>query len=336
MSDLSPVLLTGASGFLAKHVGRALLEAGHAVRGSLRDAGRAEGLRRTLLEGLPREADERLYFVSLDLTRDEGWDEALAGTSALMHTASPFPLDQPRDPLDLIRPALGGTRRALGAAARAGVRRVVLTSSTEAIENHKPYVLTEEDWADPDRPGIRAYTRSKILAERAAWDLARAEGLALTTVNPGLILGPLLDDRTGTSTGLVQRLLKGRDPALPDLGFGAVDARDVAQVHARALSTPTTEGERLLAVGGSTSFPEMARRLKAASPDRRIPTMTAPKPLLRVMALFIPELRQMLPQVGRHPRFSSDKASRLLGLDFIPPEQALLATARSLLERGLV
>ena len=327
-----PVFVTGASGFLAKHIVLKLLEAGREVRASVRSAAKAEAVRKAVLPLLPPDAASRLSFVTLDLTRDAGWTDALTGCLALIHTASPFPIKEPDEPMDLIRPALEGTMRALRSAQDAGVKRVVLTSSTVAIlgsDSHAGRPATEVDWADTDRPGTSAYTRSKTLAERAAWDfVARAgKGIALTTINPGWILGPPLDADYGSSISLVRRVLRGRDPMLPELGFVVVDVRDVAEMHVCALDRPQSIGERLLAVSGSLSLPEWGRALKAAYPDRGIPTRAAPRWLLRALALFDAEVRAALPLLGQFPEASNQKARELLQMDFVAPKEALLASA---------
>lgn len=333
----APVVLTGASGFIAKHVARQLLEDGYAVRATLRSPSREGEVRDAVLPGLPADAADRLTFSPADLLSDEGWPEAMAGARALIHTASPFPQNQPADPQEVIRPAVEGTRRALGAAADAGVTRVVLTSSVAAIRHPgPPEVQDERDWIDPEAPTSTPYDASKALAERAAWDLARERGLALTAINPSLVLGPLLDAASGTSVGLVARLLRGRDPVVLNMGLSAVDVRDVALMHVRALTLPATEGERVIASAGLLPMPIMAKALKRAFPDRRIPTLTAPDWLVRALARAVPDLRGAVPYLGREDLVSNDKARRLFGLDFIPPEEALLATARSLLARGLV
>lgn len=332
-----PVVLTGASGFIAKHVARRLLEDGHAVRATLRDPARAGEVRDAVLPGLPPGAGDRLTFAGADLSSDAGWPEALAGASALIHTASPFPQNQPRDPQEIIRPAVEGTRRALTAAVRAGVTRVVLTSSVVAIvQPGRTRTFDESDWLDPDAPGVAAYDASKVLAERAAWEIARTEGLRLTTIHPSLVLGPLLDAQSGTSVGLVKRLLQGKDPAVPRLNFSVVDVRDVARMHVQPLSVPATEGERLIASSGYLPWPEMARILHRAYPGRRIPTRVLPDWVVRVLGRFNADLRGAAAFLGREDRVANDKARRLLGLEFIPPEQALLASAESLIARGVV
>jgi dihydroflavonol-4-reductase len=336
------VLLTGASGFIAKHVALKLLAAGHSVTGSLRNPSRGEEVRRALAPHLDAAALARLDFVTLDLEKDEGWTDALRGKTALVHTASPFPVSQPKDASVLIRPAVDGTRRALSAAHAAGVRRVILTSSTVAITNGPlpagREAYTEDDWSDPDWATSTPYVKSKTLAERAAWGFVRgtAPGMALTVINPGFVVGPPLDREFGSSVGVVRRFLRGKDPAMPKIGFPMVDVRDVAEMHLRALANPATAGKRYPSVAGSMWFPEMGAVLKAAHPGRRIPTRTAPMPLLRFLALFDGEIRAILPLVGKIERVSNGAAVRDMGMAFVPPAEALRETADFLVRNRLV
>lgn len=331
------VLLTGASGFIAKHVALRLLNAGHDVRGTVRRLDRGEEVRAAVAPQLLPGAG-RLDFVQADLEADAGWAEAMAGVAAVVHTASPFPIAQPKDPDVLIRPAVEGTARVLNAAADAGVRRVVVTSSTVAVINEgKPDALQDEaDWCDLARPTTTAYARSKTLAERKAWEIARARGLELTTINPGLVLGPPLDGNFGSSLGLVERFMRGKDPMLPGLGFPTVDVRDVAEMHLRALQRPETAGKRYLAAAGSLAMVDMGRALKAAYPTRRIPTREAPAFLLRLLALVDPQIRSILPKIGHLERVSNARAVKEMEMEFIAPKTALLASADWLARNGKV
>jgi dihydroflavonol-4-reductase len=261
----------------------------------------------------------------------------MEGVAALVHMASPFVIDMPKDEQVLIRPAVQGTRRALEAAARAGVKRVVLTSSIVAIETPGRHeALDESNWLDMTSPTADPYGKSKALAEREAWKIAGREGLALTTINPAWVLGPPLDTAYGTSVELIARVLRGRDPMVPDVGFALVDVRDVAEMHLRALERPETAGKRFLAVGGKMTLTEMAQALKAAYPKRRIPTRAAPLPLLRVLALFDRQIRTSLPRIGWMPGASSARAMEELGMEFIPAEESLLASADFLVTSGRV
>lgn len=327
------IFVTGASGYIAKHIIVQLLDAGFRVRGSVRSLERADAVRRDVVGALSDADDltDRLEFAALDLERDEGWDEALRGTDALLHTASPFPLDQPRDRQELIRPAVEGTRRALRAAKAAGISRVVLTSSTVAILNADlpagRVVYTEEDWTDPNSPRSNAYAASKTMAERAAWALAEELGLGLTTINPGLVLGPPVGSGHGSSVGLVERILSGRDPAVPGLSFPVVDVRDIARMHVAAVQRPESAGKRYIGSAGTRSFLEIAKIVKDANPEKKIALRVAPKWLMRLLALTDPAIRGILPQLGRPQEMSAARATEELGIAFLDPDQAVRDTA---------
>jgi len=335
------VLVTGASGFIARHIVLRLLDRGHAVRGSVRSPARGEDLRAAIAPLLKDPAAiARLSFVTLDLLADAGWAEAASGAGAVIHTASPFPVSQPRDADALIRPAVDGTLRALRAARAAGVGRVVLTSSVAAVV-HAPLRAgrdshDEEDWSRTDLATATPYVQSKTLAERAAWDFAAREapGMALTAINPAFVLGPPLGGVWGSSVGVIGRMLAGRDPAVPRLGLSVVDVRDVAEMHVRALERPSTAGRRYTASAGQMWFREMALALKAAFPDRRIATREAPYWLMWLLGRFDGEARAILPSLGRMERVSNARAVAELGMDFIPPREALLAAARVLAGDG--
>ena len=338
MADPQKALVTGASGFLGKHVVLALLRAGWQVRGSLRDPGRGDEVRRAVAPHLPPEAMARLSFVVLDLLGDAGWSDAASGMDALVHTASPFPIALPKHPDDLIRPAVEGTRRALAAARDAGIRRVVLTSSVAAIlggdrpAGHGPH--DEGDWSVPDVDKIGAYATSKTLAERAAWDFIRdhAPDIALTAINPSMIFGPPLDAAFGDSIGLLQRILAGRDPMTPRMEMAIVDVRDVALAHLRALERPQSAGQRIIVSAGTLSFADMGRILKNAYPKRRIATRVAPDILIRLIGLFSPAIRTAAKSLGVSVQVSNARARAVLGMDFIAPDAAVLAGARWLVD----
>jgi dihydroflavonol-4-reductase len=329
------VLLTGCSGFIAKHIALKLLNAGFDVRGTLRRLDRGEEVRAALAPHLTTGAGT-LTFAQTDLEADAGWPQAMAGVAAVLHTASPFPIAQPKDPQALIRPAVEGTRRVLQAAADAGVGRVILTSSVAAVVDlsRGDRLYDEEDWCDPAKPSATPYEASKTLAERAAWDIAAARGLDLTTINPGFVLGPPLDEHYGASLGLVERFLKGKDPMVPPMGLAVVDVRDVAEMHLRALQRPETAGKRYIASAGSMLFVEMACAMKDKWPTRRIPTREAPRPIIRFLSLFDASIRTILPRLGHMDRVSNARAVAEMGIDFIPPKAALMASADWLVASG--
>ncbi|MBL9051402.1 MAG: aldehyde reductase [Tabrizicola sp.] len=331
------ILLTGVSGFIAKHVALKLLNAGYSVRGTVRRLDRADEVRAALQPYLT-ETSGQLSFVQADLESDAGWAEAMQGITALVHTASPFPIAQPKDPATLIRPAVEGTERVLKAAAAAGITRVVLTSSTVAVLNEaKSDTLQDEaDWCDVHLPTTTAYAKSKTLAERAAWEIARAKGLKLTTINPGFVFGPPLDENYGDSVGFVVRLMSGKDPMVPPYGLPVVDVRDVAEAHLRALQRPETAGRRYILASGSMAFVDMGRTLKAAYPTRKIATREAPKFVLKLLALFDPSVKAILPKLGHLERVSNARAVKELEIEFIAPKAALLASADWLVKHGKV
>ena len=344
MAIQKTVLLTGATGFIAKHIALKLLNAGYDVVGSVRSLGRGDEVRTAVAPHITDgvDLDKALRFVDLDLGKDDGWDDAMAGIDILMHTASPFPLAAPKDENQLIRPAVDGTLRALHAAHRAGIKRVVLTSSFASVMfaalPADRTVYDERDWSDPNSATIDAYSKSKTLAELAAWDFVRdqAPDMALTTINPTMVLGPPLDIHFGGSVELVQRLLQAKDPMLPHFRLGCVDVRDIAEMHVRALSNPKSERQRILGVAGFMWFTELAQALKTRFPERKIVTRQAPNFLIRLMGIFDRSIRGIVPNLGRRFDASNDRARALLGMEFIPAQDSLLATAEFLVDHNQV
>jgi dihydroflavonol-4-reductase len=331
------ILLTGVTGFIARHCAVKLLDAGYAVRGTLRDPAKGDEARRAIAGALKDPtAIARLSFAKADLMQDDGWEQAAQGATAIVHTASPFPLTQPKDAEELVRPAVDGTLRVLRAAKSADVQRVVLTSSIVAIFTSAHRVHDENDWLDPATPGTRPYAISKLKAERAAWDFANSEGIALTVINPGFILGPPLGRDFGSSISVIQRFLRGKDPMVPDMGFPIVDVRDVAEMHLRALQHPETAGKRYICAGESLSFADMTRALKDTFPNRKIPTRVAPNFVMRILGLFDSEIRSILPALGQIERVNNARARSEMAMTFIPGRDAVIASGRYLVDNALV
>lgn len=329
---MTRVLVTGASGFIAKHVVRELLEQGYDVRGSVRSDRRAAELEELF-------GPDAVEIVRLDLTSDDGWAEALEDVDVLLHTASPFPATQPRDPEELIRPAVDGTRRALRVAHAAGVHRVVLTSSCAAIykDPAKPRdaVSTEANWTDPNGPETTAYEASKTLAERAAWEFVDAHPeMQLTVVAPGGVFGPAMDEHYGTSLEIVEQILSGAFPMYPDMNMPVVDVRDVARMHVAAISTPESIGRRFAANSRALTMVEAASALAEAYPDRRISTRRAPNLLVRLGARFNPTMRVAATNLGRNSEVDATAAERVFGFEYVPATTALLDSARFLVDHG--
>ncbi|GAA3734921.1 aldehyde reductase [Leifsonia bigeumensis] len=336
------VLVTGGSGFVGVHCILALLAAGYNVRTTVRSLDREPDVRAMLSRG-GAEPGAALEFVSADLTDDSGWADAVADCTYVLHVASPFPGREPKNEDELIVPAREGALRVLRAARDAGVRRVVLTSSFAAVGYGTAALdrsYTEEDWTDPTAD-VSAYVKSKTFAERAAWDFVMREGngLELAVVNPVGILGPALGPDTSTSIDLVLRLLRGAAPGLPRVTFGLVDVRDVADLHVRAMTDPAASGERFLAVAdGILTVPEVAGVLRARLGDlaRKVPTRVLPDWMVRVAAFVDPSLREVSRRLGNHREVSNAKAKRMLGWAPRSNEDAIVATAESLLGLGLV
>ena len=344
ISFMSMILVTGGSGFIGSHCILQLLAAGHQVRTTVRNLKRESDVR-SMLSAAGVEAADRLSFVAADLEKDEGWAEAAAGCEFVLHVASPFPLRVPRDENELIIPAREGTLRVLRAARNAGVKRVVLTSSFAAIGyGHEATTVPfdETTWSNLDgMVNVPPYMKSKTLAERAAWDFIAREGggMELSVVNPVGVFGPVLGPDYATSIVIVQRLMDGGVPACPRLSFGVVDVRDVVDLHLRAMTDPAAKGERFLAVAGeSISMLEMAlilkRRMGAAA--KRVPTGQLPDWLLRTIAVFDPTVRQIVPELGKVKNASNEKARRVLGWSPRSNEEAIVATAESLVRLGLL
>jgi nucleoside-diphosphate-sugar epimerase len=343
MDDKGPVLVTGGSGFIGGWCVIALLQQGYRVRATVRSLAREAGVRAAI--GAVVDPDERLSFHAVDLTADAGWDEAMAGCDYLLHVASPIAAAQPRDPDVLIVPAREGARRAVGAAIRAGVRRVVLTSSVAAaspLDAAGDSLTDESVWTDPKHPGASAYDRSKTIAERTAWDLIAAAPEGRTTmasVNPALVLGPVLSGDYSESIQVVERMLTGRVPGVPRLGFNIVDVRDVADLHVRAMTEPKAAGERFIAAGAWAWMGDIADIARAGLDEaaaRKIPTRKVPDFVIRLAGLFDRDLGSVAPNLGRKRDFSAAKAEQVLGWRARPTKETVLDCARSLIAKGLV
>lgn len=336
------VLVTGGTGFIAQYCIIALLNAGYHVRTTVRTLTRETEVRGNLKTG-GVEPSNRLCFVAADLGDDVGWAEAAAGCAYVLHGASPTPSgDQVREE-DWIRPAVDGNLRVLRAASDAGVRRVVLTSAFGAIgvghaPNHRrPF--DETDWSDLTG-NVAPYQKSKTLSERAAWEFIAREGggMEMSAVNPVAVLGPALGQDYSHSIRLIKNLMDGQ-PGCPKINSCFVDVRDVADLHLRAMTDPAASSERFLATSGDNLWMiEVARilRRRLGAAAGKVPTRQLPNWLVRLSALRNPATRGIVPMLGVNMNACGEKARRLLGWSPRSPEDAIVATAESLIRLGLV
>ena len=341
MSDQKTVLVTAGSGYIGGWCVIGLLQQGYTVRTTVRDLAREAGVRAAL--GTVVDPGDRLSFFSANLTKDAGWDQAVEGCDYVLHVASPLGVPPPKDPNDLINPARDGALRALNAAIKAGVKRVVMTSSVASTSppvGAPSGVNDETVWTDSDDVRHGGYPRSKTIAERAAWDLMASSGGAATlaTVNPALVLGPVFGADFSDSVQLVQRLLSGKVPGLPRLGFNIVDVRDVADLHIRAMTNPAAAGQRFIAAGEFAWMADIAALLRARLGDQaaKVPTRNAPDVLIRLAALFDRDLSAVTGSLGKRQEFTSAKAQSVLGWRPRPMAETILDCANSLIAKGLV
>jgi dihydroflavonol-4-reductase len=336
MNTPGTVLVTGGSGFIGGWCVIRLLQQGYAVRTTVRSFARENSVRAAL--GKVVDVQDRLSFHAAELTSDAGWGVATSGCDFVLHIASPVTISQPENPDELIVPARDGTRRVVDAAIKSGVQRVVLTSSVAAASGKAKLVESGSDetvWTDLNDHNVSAYARSKTLAERMAWELIASSGGATTlvTVNPSVVLGPVLSGDYSASVQIVERLLSGRILGIPRLGFNFVDVRDVADLHIRAMTAPEAAGQRFIAAGTFGWMADLAILLRARLGDaaNNVPTRRVPDFLVRLAALFNKELRAAVPRLGQKRDFTSAKAKATLGWRARPLEETVLDCARSLI-----
>ncbi|MFW2389994.1 MAG: SDR family oxidoreductase [Polyangiales bacterium] len=335
------VLITGVSGFIANHCAVELLDAGYDLRGTVRSLARSDKVR----EVIGKHADaSRLDFVEADLESDAGWRDAVSGCTHVLHVASPFPATQPKDEQVLIRPAVEGTLRVLRAANDAGVQRFVQTSSMAAVQyghpDNRTAPYTEADWTEVDAPGVTPYAKSKTLAERAARDFVDQQGAGLhySSVNPGFVLGPVLDPEIRVSAEIIEMFLRGKYPGTPRVAFACVDVRDVARMHRLALEADVPSGGRYLSTAGSLWMVEIGQAIRAQLGEaaRKVPRRNLPDWVVRLVGLFDPTARQIIPELGREVPVDDTWTRETLQMTYIPATDAAVAMARSLIDLGVV
>ena len=335
------VLVTGGTGFIASCAIVELLKRGYAVRTTVRNLDREASVR--ALVSTQVDPGDRLTFVAADLVKDAGWDIAVHGCDYVLHVAAPVGVDAPRNPDDLIVPTRDGALRVLRAACRVGVKRVVLTSAIEACRppmTSPDGIFDESRWTDTSDPQLGPYRVAKTLAEKAAWDFMSTQSgpTTLTTVLPVAVNGPVLGIENVHALGLVQRMLNGRVPRYPHLGFCIVDVRDVVDLHIRAMTAPEAAGERFIAASDWMWMADVARVLRAelGTHAAKAPTRAMPDIVLRIVALFQRPVRFVIPLLRRKHVFTSAKAQTVLGWQPRPAATAIIAAARNAIELGVV
>jgi nucleoside-diphosphate-sugar epimerase len=335
------VLITGANGFIGLHTVLHFLRHGYNLRATVRTQEQGEKVRQTLA----KHADtHNLEFTYADLTKDAGWDQAVSGCDFVLHLASPFPAEAPKDENDLITPAREGTLRVLRAAEKAGVRRVVLVSSVAAVisgHERENRAFDESDWTDTSKTGY-AYAKSKTLAEQAAWEFIRGtenvNGMEMVSVNPSNVFGPVLDNRQHTSTEWFRTLLRREIPGLTRTQLNLVDVRDLVEMIEKAMITPEAAGKRFIANAASIPLQEFALILDRnfASRGYRVPTRILPDWLVRFFAIFVPKTKPVVDTLGWNHSLSTEQARSVLGWQARPYEGTIIEMGQSMIEQGMV
>lgn len=333
------VLVTGGTGYVAGYCIERLLADGWTVRATARDPQKGKQVAADLAAtGVDT---SNLNFMPTDLESDKGWDAAVAGCSYILHVASPIPAVAPKHEDELMKPAREGTLRVLEAAARNGVRRVVMTSSGAAISyglGSRNTPFTEEDWSRPDPQDTTAYERSKLAAERAAWQWTSQHDNAaeLVTICPGAMIGPAMGVRLSTSIQIIKKLIDGSLPGLPKMSFPLVDVRDVADLHVRAMTSRSAAGQRYIGAGPTMWMADIAQVIRDEVPKvaSRVPRRTLPNWLVRASALFDPVTRARLFELGKFRMLSSEKARLELNWEVRPTDVTIKDTVKSLMLLG--
>ena len=330
---MKKVLVTGASGFIAEHCIIELLKNGYSVKGSLRSMNREQEVR----DAVKTETDDaKLEFCKLDLLEDDGWEDAMWDCDYLMHVASPFVIEDPKDENELIKPAKEGTLRALNAAKKAGIKRVVLTSSVAAVNSHMMSGTSDHTtWTDINSKYVTPYQKSKTIAEKAAWDFYNNQDsdnrMELAVINPGGVMGPQLgNDLGGASTQIVSQLISGKFPMIPALSFPFIDVRDVAILHLKAMTTPEADGKRFIAAHSEPTWMfEVAEVLSAAGYEK-IKLKKAPSFMLKLIGLFDNKTKSLVPMLDKYVPCDNSQTVKILNWEPMPWEQAFIEHAKSI------
>lgn len=336
------VLVTGGSGFLGSWIITALLNRGYAVRATVRSKSREADVRTKIARHTQPLASESLTFVVADLLSDDGWDNATKGVDSILHTASPMPVGKYKG-TDIIRPAREGTMRVLNAGLRAGVRRIVLTSSLQAALPSSTYSGPPTDetlWTDLSSKLANDYTKAKTLAEQDAWAFFKEHSGAttLTTILPGMVQGPVLGAEYSGSIDLIAQMMRGKMPVIPHIGFSIVDVRDLVELHLSAMESELAAGQRFVGSSDFLWLDDVARLLKEnfGNQASKVSTSRLPDLFVRLMAYVNADMKMIAPTLGQKREFSIEKAERLLGWQARSASEAVLASVESLIQERLI
>lgn len=342
MISSKPILVTGASGFIAIHTIVQLLEQGYKVRGTVRSMAKEAEVRESVSKFVQK--IHQLAIVKADVEQDVGWQEAMQDVEYVLHVASPFPLKEPKHEDELIIPAVQGTLRVLRFAHDANVKRVVQVSSNAAVsaghagENR---TFTEEDWSNIENK-IGAYSKSKTLAERAAWDfingMENKNKMEMVAINPPFVLGPVPNKNYNTSSELIRTYLLRQVPGTARIKIAVVDVRDVASAILLAMEVKEAAGNRFLVSSGDLWTKEIADILHEAFAKRgyKIPTLLLPSFVVRLVALFDPKVAALVKSLDWDYKISNEKAKRILNWNPRSPKEAVLSMAESLIEQKIL
>ncbi|MDR3006809.1 MAG: aldehyde reductase [Sphingobacterium sp.] len=341
MENKETVLITGGSGFIASYCMITLLKNGFKVRASLRSLNKSELVKKMLKQGGINNFED-LSFVLADLGNEASWENAADGCQYVIHTASPTPFTNAKTEDDFVIPAVNGVLNVMRAAKRAGVKRFVLTSAFGAVgmgtKKTTPY--TEEDWTVLNDT-VAPYQKSKTISEKAAWNFIENEGngMELSVVNPTAVAGPILADDFSHSIQNIKQMLEGQMKGCPKIISGYVDVRDVADLHFKAMIMPEAKGERFIAASGrGLSLLDVANILRDNLGEKanKVPTKELPNWVIKLIAVFNPKLKTVVPLLGMVKHASSEKAIKMLGWKPRPTKEAILATANSLFEMNVI
>jgi dihydroflavonol-4-reductase len=327
---MKKVLLTGISGFIGQHCAVELLNKGYAVKGSVRNLKKSDRVSQVIKNHVGDIT--HLEFCELDLLDDAGWEEAAEDCDFVMHVASPFFSRIPKDENELIQPAVEGTLRALRAADKAGVKRVVLTSSMVAMLGTVTgdSDIDQNSWTQVHAKNATAYLKSKTLAEKAAWDFVAGKDLELVTIHPGPVYGPTLSDNlSGESMGLFKNIITGKMKQMIHARINMSDVRDVAEIHVKALEHKEAAQTRfIVATERAHRYTEITKLLKAHG-YQKVGTGVAPNFLVKLLANFNNEMKGMMPYVGKTYEADVSNTKKTFDWTPIPFEKMVLDTARS-------